>query len=113
MPRRKRSKVKKYFTASIEIIILLVFLPIIYNLGLFTFLGYLLAMFIAFKEKLIFKKNIAGLIILGTLLSILIGYLLPFALSNYNSGDYISASIMFILIVLIFVKSRNLKKGKK
>jgi len=52
------------------------------------------------------------MIIFGTILSYFAGaYLLPWAVGSYLAGDITSAVIVALLMIYIWFKGRNLKKG--
>ena len=75
---------------------------------------YCITILISLWRGLIFKKkNIALMIIFGTLLSYLAGLLIPYVIGNYLAGDITSAAILFLLAFVIWIKGRKLKHGNK
>ena len=85
-----------------------------FNLNLVTGIIYLVAVIGAFYKKLIFRrKNIAWMIISGTILSYLARLLLPYVLGSYLAGDILSTLIIGAITLAIWIKAWNLKKGKK
>jgi hypothetical protein len=53
------------------------------------------------------------MIIIGTILSYFVGaYLLPMAVGSYLAGDITSAAIIGVIMIFLFFKARNLKRGK-
>ena len=97
-----------------ELLILFIFIPAMFSLNIFTGIFYLIAIIGAFKRKLLFnKKNIAWMIIGGTILSYGAGLLFPYVLGNYLSGNIISAIIIGAIAIAIWFKGFKLKTGKK
>jgi hypothetical protein len=108
-----KRKPSRYFSAFIALIILAFFVKPMFEIGIFTGVGYLLAIFFAITKRYIFRRNIAFMIILGTLLSVVIGFLIPYALESYLGGDLITLGIFLLIIFLIYTKARKLKKGRR
>ena len=110
MPRKKRLSI---FRVALEIIILLLFVRLMFDLNYFTGVFYIIAIFGAFYKKIIFrKKNISWMIICGTLLAYLAGLLLPHAIGSYLAGDIISAIIIALVALVIWTRGRKFKKGE-
>ena len=82
-----------------------------FGLNYFTGIFYIIAIIGAFWKKLIFKrKNIAWMIILGTLLAYLAGLLLPYIIGSYLAGDIVSAVIIAFIAILIWSKASRKKR---
>lgn len=97
----------------IEIIVLALLLPVMFWVGLFTGIGYLLAIGFAIKSKILFrKKRMARLIILGTLLSTLAGILLFLALDQNTAGHATSAIIILAIAGYIWYKGFKMRRGR-
>jgi hypothetical protein len=109
---KKKRKTKNLLIIFFELLILVIFAQLLLRFNLFiTFAFYLVAVGYAFYKKLIFKKkNIAFMIIFGTVLSYIAGTLLPYALGSYLAGDLISAGIIGALIIYLFYRGYKLKK---
>jgi len=107
------SKQKNIFWILIEIIILVAFIIPFWNLNPITCILYVFAIILAFWKGFIFKRKwISWMIIFGTILSYFAGaYLLPWAVGSYLAGDITSAVIVALLMIYIWFKGRNLKKG--
>ncbi|HJX51040.1 MAG TPA: hypothetical protein VJ438_06275 [Candidatus Nanoarchaeia archaeon] len=110
MPKKR----KNIFWIVIEIIILLIFIKPMFDLNIVTGIFYVFAIILAFWKGFIFRRRwVSWMIILGTILSYFAGaYLLPWALGSYLAGDIVSAVIVAVLLIYIWLKSRKLKKGE-
>ncbi len=110
MPRRKLNILEIF----VEVIILVFFTRLMFNINYFTGIFYLIAIGIAVYKKILFRrKYIAWMIIGGTLLSYFASLFIPYVVGNYRAGNFVSAIILLILVLLIWRKARRLKLGKK
>lgn len=85
-----------------------------FSLGLITGIFYLVAITFAIFSGILFKrKNISWMIILGTVLSFMAGNFVLATYENAIAGDLVGAGVFGIIALLLWSKSRKLKKGKK
>lgn len=111
MPKKRELST---FRVILELIILALFVIPMFNLNLYTGIFYVITIILALYKGIIFRrKNIAIMIIIGTLLAYMAGLLIPYIIGSYLAGDIISALILALLALLIWSKGRKLKKGKK
>jgi len=114
MAKRKRSRGLNTFEIVLEIIILILFVRLMFNINYITGILYLVAIGIALWKRILFrKKNIAWMIIIGTFLSYFAGKFIPYIFGNLLAGNIVSAIIIFVIAFLIWRKARKLKLGKK
>jgi len=105
---------KNIFWITLEVIILAAFVFPMFRLNFVTGVLYVVAIIIAFWKGFIFKRKwVSIMIIFGTILSYFAGaYLLPWAVGSYLAGDITSAAIIAVIMIILWLKARNLKKGK-
>lgn len=98
----------------LEIIILYLFAGLMFQLGPITGIVYLIAITIAIFNGMLFrKKNIAWMIIFGTLLGFVAGLFFLLTLGNALGGDIIGAIIVFLIGFWIWRKGRYYRRGKR
>ncbi len=105
---------KNAFWIALETIILAAFVFPMFRLNFITGILYVVAIIIAFWKGFIFRRKwVSVMIIFGTILSYFVGaYLFPMAIGSYLAGDITSAVIIAVLIIYLWLKARNLKRGK-
>lgn len=112
---KMNKKIRLYSRAIIEMTIAIVLGFLIWNLGIFTFIGYVLAFFGALRKKLFLrKKKMAIKLFIGTLLIYLAGLILPLIFESWKSGEFISGTLMFLFALYLWIRGRKTRKhGKK
>jgi hypothetical protein len=110
MVRKKRAIIYAFFEVFLAIILGI----LIWNLGIFTFLGYVIAFFSAIKNKFfIRKKNMALKLFIGTIIIYLSGLFLPFVIVRFENGDLFSGILMALLVIYIWLIGRKFRKHGK
>lgn len=106
-----KNKNKKYIRASVEIFFALLFAVLIFNIGIFSFISYLIAFFSALKRNLFLRKNKMALkLFFGTLLIYFATLLLPFIFTTLQSGDLFGGLLLLSFAVFLWFKGRNTRK---
>lgn len=104
---------KGFVKVVVDLFLAIVFGLLVLQIGLWTFLFYCIAFFSAFFNGLFVRKNnMSWLLFIGTLLTYLASLLLPKLIDEYNAGDVIGVQIFSVLILIIWIKGRNLKRGR-
>lgn len=81
------------------------------QLGILTLIGYVIAVFGAIRERLLFRKvGMAWLLIGGMFLSYIAGQIFPMA---FVSNNIIGSIIILILAGYIWLKGYFWRKGKQ
>ena len=89
----------------IEIIILVLFLKPMFDLSVFTGIGYVIAIIGSLRNGYLFTKPKMGrLIVGGTILSYMASLLLPMMHQSFVSGNTFSFIIIVIIAVIIWIK---------
>lgn len=117
MKKKTKKKIfnRKYGIIEIffELIILILLIKPIFNLGLFTGIAYLFALFGAIFTGLFFRKRkIARFIVIGTFLGWIAGFAFKQAFYKYQENDVIGFSIIILLGFFIWYKGFKMRKGK-
>ena len=97
-----------------EIVVAVVLAILIWNLGIITFIGYVLAFIGAIKNGL-FKnrRDMAAKLFIGTILIYSAGLLAPTIFNTLKSGDMISGIIMLIFAAYLLIKGFFARKFGK
>lgn len=110
-----KRKGKSNIKIALEMIVTIVLGIFIWNLGLLTFIGYILAFIGAVKNGLFKRrKDMAKKLFFGTILIYCAGLLTPFIFTSLKSGDMLSGILMLLLATYFFIKGFSVRKhGKK
>ncbi len=104
---------KNIIKVLIDIVLGVVFGFLVFQIGFWAFVFYCIAFFSAFFNGLFTRRNnMSWLLFIGTLLTYLASLLLPKLINKFNAGDTIGVQIFSVLILIIWIKGRNMKKGR-
>jgi len=117
-PKKKRKKLSKdqkdMMEVLGEILVLILMIKPIFNLSVFTGIGYLIAIGGSiYHGTILKKKDFARYLFGGTIICYAAGTLLPNIITQFKSGEWLSFGLMSILAVYIWLKGYFLKKGKQ
>jgi hypothetical protein len=105
------NKLEKYIRAIIEIIISIFLGFLVWDLGLFTFIGYIFAFLGALRKNLFLrKKKMAWKLFVGTLLIYFAGIFLPLIFNSWISGDWFSGILMTGFAIYLWLKGKKIRK---
>lgn len=105
------AKKKSGLLILLEIILSIALGFLVFDLGIFTFIGYLIAFFGALKNRLFHKKKKMPLkLFFGTIIIYLAGKLTPMTINKFVNGDLLGATLMAGLILYIWISGRKLRK---
>ena len=94
-----------------EILILIVLIKPMFELGILTGVGYILAIVGSFQKGLFFrKKGMARMIVVGTILTYGASIIIK---DNLKFDNWLNFIIILILAVVIWIKGYLWKKGIK
>ncbi|MBI3190684.1 hypothetical protein HYZ41_03190 [archaeon] len=93
----------------IEIIVLIIFLQPMFSFGIFTGIGYIVAIVGAIRNGLLFKKrNMGRMVVGGTILTYVAGKIFFIAIGSEN---IVSIILIFVIASMFWLKGYFWKKG--